>query len=88
MPVCGPAGGQQVQVCLTILGFLSAMSAQDPHGRIGLSNKAMTLSSSMGSSSLVQATQAQHSDQVPPEDEVAAKIREMEDKLVQHQRVQ
>ena len=42
----------------------------------------------MDSSSLVQATQAQHSDQVPPDDAVAAKIREMEDKLVQYDRLQ
>ena len=42
----------------------------------------------MGSSSLVQASEAQHSDQVPPDNAVAAKIKEMEDKLKQYQRLQ
>ena len=77
-----------MQLCLQTLGFPCVMSAPDPHCTVGLSNNAMTPSSSMGSSSLVQATQAQHSDQVPPDNAVAAKIKEMEDKLVQYQRLQ
>ena len=87
-PARGPAGGQQVQLCLQTLGFPCMRSAPDPHCRDGLSNNAMTLSSSMGASSLVQANQAQHSDQAPPEDAVAAKIREIEHELVQYDRLQ